>query len=141
MCLDAVNEIYDHPSPVVTDGWKEIDARKPRFQFNVNGTKDIPFDRWLTATNEHAKSGIKADDGQTYEPGFHIYADEKELKRKNSCQRVFVRGITCLGKQDGMTVVIAREMYLPSDKNGWPPRPDDKPSLLDRAKNVILGNA
>lgn len=129
MCLTKVTEIYDDPSALVTDGWKSIDAKKPRFQFKVSGSTDIPFDQWITATNEHAKNGVKADDGNVYEPGFHAYAEEKELKGKPGYQRIFLRNITCLGVQDGLKVIVAREMYLPSDKNGWPP------------KNAAPGNA
>jgi hypothetical protein len=139
MCLSHVSETYDHPSTLIMDGWKDIDQRKPRLQFTVKGKSDIPFDKWITATNEHAPKGIKADDGNVYEPGFHVYADEKELNGK-TYQRVFVRGVLCVGKQDGKTVIIAKEMYMPSDKNGWPPKGDTR-SLMDKVKDVMPGNA
>ena len=139
MCLSTVKETYDNPSKVIVDGWKNIDASKPRFQLAVNGSLDIPKDKWITATSEHEKSGqgIKADDGIRYEPGFHAYADEKELKGKGHV-RVFLRGVSCLGSQDGKQVIIAREMYLPSDPNGWPPK---NQTLMDKIKGITPGNA
>jgi len=141
MCLSSVIETCDHPSDVIIDGWKEIDAKNPRFMFKQNGSYDIPFDKWITATDEHAPTGIKASDGQTYDPGFHAYADEKEVDTKRM-QRVFLRGVTCIGKQGGKRAVIARQMYLPSKNNGWPPKPDEEnKSLMDRVKNVLPGNA
>lgn len=143
MCLSAVKEIYDNPSPMIVDGWKGFDGTpsKPKVQIPINGTYEVPLDKWIKATDENAKNGIRADDKTTYAPGFHAYADESEVKpwSNQSLRRVYLRQITCLGRQDGKTTVVAQEMFVPSDtKNGWPPRPQ---SILEKAKNVVAGNA
>ena len=125
MCLAKVTESYEPPCPMITDGWKDLggDPKKPVVGMAVNGSSHIPLDTWVTATNEHAKNGIKATDGNTYEPGFHVYADEPAASYDRTRQRrVFVRNITCRGTDGGKTTLIAREMYIPSDPNGWPPK-------------------
>ncbi len=131
MCLASVKEAYDNPCPMITDGWKDLkDSKKPRVQFKVNGSYDLPLDTWITATDENAKGGVVADDRNKYEPGFHAYTDESELTRIKSrfsgtYVRVFLRNITCMGTQDGFKTVVAQEMYVPSDPNGWPPKGDE----------------
>jgi hypothetical protein len=128
MCLSKVTESYEPPCSVITDGWKDIDPKKPSLQFTINGKSAVPLDVWISATAEHAKDGgggkIKADDGILYEPGFHAYAEEPKKGKKT---RVFLRNILCQGEQDYQKVVVAREMYIPSDPNGWPPKDDDEP--------------
>lgn len=139
MCLSTVKEIYDNPSTCIVDGWKELGSTgSPRVQMAINGRYDVPLDKWVKATDEHAKSGIKASDNTIYQPGFHVYSDETEFRKKDSTmRRVFVRNITCLGTQDGKHVIIAQEMYIPSDLNGWPPKPEKKKSLLSHVKDVM----
>ena len=130
MCLSRITESYEPPCPMITDGWKSLgtDPKKPRLQMKLNGKLEIPFDTWLKATDENVTSGlVRADDGNNYKPGFHAYSDESELnsvKRRYSgdYRRVFLRGISCSGTQDGWKVVVAQEMYIPSDPDGWPPK-------------------
>jgi hypothetical protein len=153
MCLSSVNEVYDVPSTLIMDGWKEFDVSggKLRFAaFAFNGSKDVPMDKWIQASTEHAKKGtIKANDGSDYQAGFHVFAEEAECKPISKFRRVFVRKITCLGNDDGRggsgkKVIIAQELYVPSDKNGWPPtheeEQEERKGLLDRMKNMIPGN-
>jgi hypothetical protein len=142
MCLDLVTEIYDTPSPLIVDGWKSFTGTpaNPKLSMSIKGVYEVPFDKWIQATDEHATCGIKADDHNTYAPGFHAYAEESRKPTQN-LRRVFLRKITCLGQQDGKKTVVAQEMFVPSNPNGWPPKPDDPKSLVERAKNAITGNA
>jgi hypothetical protein len=84
---------------------------------------------------------LAALDGKKYQAGFHAYADELEVKSKFYL-RVYLRGITCTGYQDEKRAVIAREMYVPSDPDAWPPQektqppatPAQKPSRFKRLR-------
>jgi hypothetical protein len=169
MCLDAVTETYDHPSTLIVDGWKEFggSTKQPTFQnYTYKGSNVVPLDTWIPASNEHSAQ-IKANDGKKYEPGFHTYFDETEFKgmgrsNSNSYRRVFLRKVSCLGRQSSLKTVIALEMYVPSDQNGWPPkksRDDDDPitpitpsdpsakkrtprkSIMERFRGITPGNA
>lgn len=146
MCLSNVTEQYDSPSSLIVDGWKDLAGLWPNLQFQnyaVNGSKDAPLDRWLKAD---IFSQVAASDGKSYEAGFHVYEDEPNTKRSHR-RRVFVRFISAKGDQSSEKVVIAREMYIPSDRNGWPPKsgdptPPKKSSVLDKAKSILKpGNA
>ena len=144
MCLDSVTEIYDAPSPVILDAWKTFSGTtsKPKLSMAINGVFEVPLDKWIKATDEHATGGIKASDRNTYAPGFHAYAEESEVKRiSGSVRRIFLRKITCLGAQDGKKAFVAQEMFVPSNPNGWPPKPDDPKGFLEKAKGIVAGNA
>lgn len=141
MCLTKIKETYDTPSMMVMDGWKEFvgTSSSPQFSaFALNGSNKVPLDKWLTATDENAKE-VRASDGNMYKPGFHVYADEKEMKSANK-RRVFVRRVSCRGIDGSKECIIAQEMYVPSKDNGWPPKDDDQ-SFMDKVKNVLPGNA
>lgn len=122
MCLSRIDTIYDQASGLIVDGWKEFLGSKAQpvsLRFKVGISRDVPVDRWLQASDEFAPNGILADDGRTYKAGFHVYADEG---RSESYRRVYLRGVTCVGKQGGRKCMIAQEMYVPSDAEGWPPQ-------------------
>lgn len=128
MCLSSVKETYDSPSTLIVDGWKEFagTSTKPQFQnFPHAGSTTVQLDTWLEITGTEK---IVAGDGKKYDAGFHAYSDEKDLKMDRAStrpyRRVFLRRITCLGMQELNKCVIAQEMYVPSDPNGWPPKPD-----------------
>lgn len=116
MCLDVVNETYDNPSTLIQSGWKSFTGSKTKPQFevkNLNGNKEVPLDTWLTAEE-------KREHG--YITGFHIYTDETETAvKKLTIRRVYYRNATYLGLQNKGTVIIAKEMYVPSDPDAWPP--------------------
>jgi hypothetical protein len=131
MCLATVKEVYDNPCSMVQDGWKKFGGTdsKPTFEaFGVGGKNTVvPLDKWIKATKEHAPTGVRATDGNMYDPGFHVFAEEP--KSKTGMRRVFVRNISCRGKDSGTgssydhkEVIIAQEMYVPSDPNAWPPK-------------------
>jgi hypothetical protein len=135
MCLSAVTESYDRPWTLIVDGWKAFvygSGNKVRFDnFGVNGSRDVPLDKWIQATAEYSNGkDISASNGKQYKPGFHVYTDEEQLTL-GLLRRVFVRNITCSGRQYGKNCVIAQEMYVPSDPNGWPPKLGDDKGLLD----------
>ena len=89
----------------------------------------------------------RATDGSMYDPGFHVFAEEP--KSKIGYRRVFVRNISSRGKDSGTgssydhkEVIIAQEMYVPSDQNAWPPtKAEEEKSLLQRVKDILPGNA
>jgi hypothetical protein len=140
MCLSIVKETYDNPSGLIMDAWKEFGgtARKPTFQqFTIAKSADVPLDKWITATDEHTPGKkITALDSKPYAPGFHVFYNEQELKEMGGLRRVFVRKITCLGIQTSKQVVVAQEMFVPSDPNGWPPKKDEQ-TFLDKAKRMM----
>jgi hypothetical protein len=133
MCLTTVDEQYDPPSSFIIGGEKYFSGPNsaPAFQqYKLNGSSVVPLDEWLKADTTNK---IRANDGKNYEAGFHVWLDEN---KKHSGRRVFVRYVTARGKQDGEKLMIAREMYVPSEPNGWPPKPGEpkKESMLDKAK-------
>lgn len=126
MCLSSVTTIYPNPSELITDGWKSFGGSGSQLLFQMQkfgGKSDVPLDVWLKA--ESLGLSIKATDGKSYEPGFHVYSDD--FQNKTGYRRVFVRRISCAGNQETNKCVIAQEMYVPSDPNGWPPQPTPAP--------------
>lgn len=127
MCLSKIEVAYDKPSDLIVDGWKAFIGTGPKLTLSYMGS--VALDTWLTASAANAPNGIKGDDGKTYKAGFHAYIDSP---RYSGYRRVYLRKITCAGEQDGKKCVIAQEMYVPSDPNGWPPKAKKK--LVDRIR-------
>lgn len=122
MCLSTITERIGSPTKLIVGGWKEFSVMngKPRFMnTSLNHNYEVPLDKWITAESVT----IDMDRKQSYNSGFHIYSDEVENKKKKlaNLRRVFYRGVETIGTQDGVPVVIAREMYVPSDPDAWPP--------------------
>jgi hypothetical protein len=132
MCLSKLEAVYDKPSALIVDGWKEFAGGsvafspirqggiiKPALSFtNFGGA--VKLDTWLVASEVRPPMNITASDGKVYKAGFHAYAEDKA---RSSVRRVYLRKITCIGDQDGKKALVAQEMYVPSDPNGWPPQP------------------
>jgi hypothetical protein len=137
MCLSKITASYDKPSGLIVDGWKEFDNGRVfgRLTYpNMGGT--VEMDKWISASDLRPPVVIKASDGKPYMAGFHVYADEKEVK-KYASRRVYVRNITCAGVDGGLKCLIAQEMYVPSKPDAWPPLAPDKSKkgLMDRMKS------
>lgn len=140
MCLSSVEAVYDKPSDLIVDGWKEFGQKDTNLRSQQFNTV-IQRDTWIQASEQRplvVLGMIKASDGKLYRVGFHAYVDEP---KKGSFRRVYLRKITCTGDQDGKCVV-AQEMYVPSDPNGWPPRPTpstpvSKKKLMERVKKIV----
>lgn len=114
MCLDSVAASLEK-STLVESGFKTFASNPPRFE-NVawHGKMEVPLDHWITAEEKNI--------GQ-YSSGFHIYTREKELSPGfANKRRVYFRNAHTSGRQGGKTVVVAKEMYVPSDPDAWPPR-------------------
>jgi hypothetical protein len=141
MCLSRVDEIYDHPSTLIIDGWKNFSgtAAKPKFEiYTLNGSAEVPLDKWIQAEDDHAKK-IRAGDGSDYKSGFHVFIEEPDIKSQRSFyRRVFLRKITYVGIDNSKKTAIALEMYVPSEESGWPPK---EKSVMDRIKSVMPGSA
>lgn len=124
MCLSTVKDKNVDLSGCIVSGWKDFAGTASAPEFQVYGVKHllgrakkVPLDKWFEAD----KQQIASDDSELYDSGFHIYSDDG--KRPNSAsRRVYYRLVEVLGTQDGHEVIIAREMYVPSDPDGWPPR-------------------
>ena len=92
---------------------------------------------------------MRASDGNEYEAGFHVYEEDTNEMNKAPYRRVFVRCVSARGNEGySKKVLIAREMFVPTDQNGWPPKPGDPPpkkekvGILDRLKGTAKpGNA
>jgi hypothetical protein len=119
MCLQAVTAKLE-PTTLIQSGWKKFagTSKQPRFEvFGNAGSMEVPLDKWLKAETE---TKIIGDSGNSYEAGFHIYEDEQELTR-NNFRRVYYRNAHTRGREK-FTIVIAREIFVPSDPDAWPPR-------------------
>ena len=145
MCLDTIKEKNDIPSTMIMSGWKQFNGsgRSLRFQnMPINSNYDVPLDEWIKAEKKTVSGN-----GFSYESGFHVYTEEKELNKQYSYRHVYIRKIKTVGIQSSMTVAVAEEMYVPSDPDDWPPKPGEptppkKESLIDRAKKHLKpGNA
>jgi hypothetical protein len=145
MCLSKIIESYDNPSALITDGRKQFSGTnlKPEFQsYSIHGKKSVPFDEWIKADTSQQ---IKASDGNDYEAGFHVYEEDTKETNTAPYRRVFVRYVTARGDEgysSNRKVLIAREMFVPSDQNGWPPKPGDPPtpkkqSTLDKIRGAM----
>jgi hypothetical protein len=140
MCLSKIEAVIDQPSDLIVDGWKEFDGSKPALSFtNFGGV--LKMDTWLVASEVQPPMNITASDGKTYKAGFHAYAEEGAWRR--APRRVYLRKITCIGEQDNKKVVVAEELYVPTDPNGWPPQPPAAPlpppktTLKDRVRKKL----
>ena len=114
MCLDTVTKSLEK-STLVESGFKLFTGTPdhPRFEaFGLHGKPEVPLDQWITA-QETKVTG--------YVSGFHIYIREKE-HIKTKLRRVYFRNAHTKGQQREKTIVIAKEMYVPSDPNAWPPK-------------------
>jgi hypothetical protein len=137
MCLTKVISGPAKVSDLIVDGWKEFDGKPPTMAHQSFGGT-VVMDTWLKASEVRAPTGIRASDGKKYQAGFHIYAEESELKNRYRLRRVYYRRVTCVGEQDGSKCVIAQEMYVPSNQDSWPPLPPPqaKKNLMKRIKGA-----
>ena len=134
MCLSSVSEQYDQPSSFIQDGWKKFggSVKNPEFENQtLRGYRGVPLNQWLKADNS---TMILATDNTEYELGFHVWPEESE--GRSGRRRVFVRYLTTRGMQSNEEVVIARELYVPSDPNSWPPKPGD-PSTPKKKEGLL----
>lgn len=139
MCLESLKEEYESPSNMIMDGWKEFDGVGNNLTFQIDGQL-VVFDKWLTA-KETRISGLILG-GESYTSGFHVYCNDEEIRKTwGHYRHVYIRKVTYLGRQDGKDVVVAKEMYVPSDPDGWPPHPSfpDNRSFLNKLKAKLPG--
>ena len=122
MCLTKVISSPAKVSDLIVDGWKEFGGGRKSLTF-ANMTGDVALDKWLFANLIRPPIKIRASDGKEYEAGFHVYAEESDLRNRYRLRRVYYRRVTCVGEQDGSKCVIAQEMYVPSNQDSWPPLP------------------
>lgn len=124
MCLESVSATIN-PTTLIQSGWKEFNGTQARPCFETyafNGSRDVPLNKWITAEGNHPITVSQWHKGKSYDPGFHIYEDENELTTLHRKRRVYYRNVHTRGQDRSKTVVIAREMYVPSDPDAWPPR-------------------
>jgi hypothetical protein len=136
MCLDKIKSDIDKPSDLIVDGWKGFGGSGTSLTFQ-NFAGAVAVDTWLSASQVRPSVEIRAGDGRKYQAGFHAYAEERDKPKHG--RRVYLRRITCIGDQSGKKCLIAQEMYVPSDQDGWPPQgaapaPAPKKRLMDRIK-------
>lgn len=126
MCLDSVTEQFDKPTTLIQSGWKRFNGSGRNLLFEAyqyGGTKDVPLDKWIKAEGTNI-----AGRGQDYKAGFHVFEDETEFGKaggryyagKADKRRVYYRKVHTRGRQEGLSVVLATEIYVPSDPNAWP---------------------
>lgn len=139
--MSTVKETYDNPSPIIQSGYKLFKGASSSLEFEAmvhKSKKEVPLDQWLTAE----ESSVRADDSRNYTAGFHAFTNEAEVKRASwaagrTGRRVYLRKVHTFGTQGG-EVIVAKEMYVPSNPDGWPPKAGDpeptppKKSIKDR---------
>ena len=130
MCLSTVSNKRPEFSSLILSGWKGFNGttRDPKFSnFSHKGSKDVPLNTWISKETDGTTNGrVEAGDGTHYSVGFHIWPDEKNKPREAS-RMVYYRRATAMGRQEGCPVIIAEEMYVSSDPEGWPPMPAPPP--------------
>lgn len=141
MCLDTVKEKYENPSPLIQSGYKVFRGSGNSLQFQaqtLGGAQTLTLDKWIVAEEKQ----ITANDQKSYITGFHICIDEKEVERyerSSRSRRVYFRYAHTRGVQGG-EILVAKEMYVPSNENGWPPKPGDpEPEKPKSLKEKFLG--
>jgi hypothetical protein len=121
MCLEMITKRVEDPSCIVS-GWKRFKgtAAEPHFDvYAFSGSSKVPLDKWIHAEEE--KLSVPGSYA-TYTSGFHVFSDEQETNKSGKIfRRVYYRGVEVIGRQDGYEVAIARQMYVPSDPDAWPP--------------------
>lgn len=128
MCLESGFKSIEK-SGAVQSGWKVFvgTSSQPAFQsMTYKNSALVPLDKWIAAEGGQIKTGGLLSGG--YDAGFHIFEDEQELKAISNWsgttgtkRRVYYRNAHTRGKQSGATIVVALDMYVPSDPDGWPP--------------------
>jgi hypothetical protein len=123
MCLDRVYAKVYKPTPLIQSGWKAFDTGSKGGllfqQQSLNGSHSVPLDTWIKA---EAPGGKIIGPGENYPAGFHIYEDETEIKYESwKPRRVYYRFAHTRGIQNSKTVVLATEMFVPSEPDDWPP--------------------
>lgn len=120
MCLEVVSNTKPEPSALIQSGWKHFGGTNaaPTFEImNYRGSRTVPLNEWLVAEGKKIK-----DYGAEYKAGFHVYCDEDEIRKDyGSHRRVYYRQVHTRGHQHNKNVVIATEIYVPSNPNAWPP--------------------
>jgi hypothetical protein len=143
VCLSAITEQYERPSLLILDAWKTFagSASRPCFEsYPYRGESYVPLDQWIEA---EGTKDVVSSDGKKYKAGFHVFEEAKdEPKPYAPRRRVYVRRVRTKGKQDKDTVLVADEMYVPSDPEAWPPMSGEKgpegkaPGVMDRIKKI-----
>lgn len=123
MCLASIKDKTSKPPALVQSGWKQFDGLLPNLRFPhvaYRGSHNVPLDQWIKAEGD--KIGLRGRfTANHYEAGFHIYEDETELRSMTGKRRVYFCRAHTRGSQGGLTTIVAREMYVPSDQDAWPP--------------------
>jgi hypothetical protein len=124
MCLDRIIS-RPEATTLVEDGWKKFSKKWTNskvLQFEnmqLKDLKEVPLDKWVSAEIKPVTTTLGAE---KYDTGFHIYEMQKEASDAGATRRVYYRKVHTIGVQDGKRVVIADEMYVPSDPEAWPPK-------------------
>lgn len=120
MCLQTVQKHIDKPTTLIEGGWKYFNGPDNNlFPHNKwNKVNKCPLDRWITAEGGDIDSG-------RYKAGFHVFTDEAKVRKipgAADVRRVYFRRVTAQGVDSGIETVVAQEMYVPSQKDAWPPK-------------------
>jgi hypothetical protein len=124
MCLDTISQKFDEEITFIESGWKYFNgAHISTFPHNaLKGKLHCPLDQWLVAEGKDIAATQSAY--KTYKAGFHIFTDEQKARKQfgSRIREVFFRHPTTIGVDQGIETVVAREMYVPSEQKGWPPK-------------------
>ncbi len=131
MCLSTVTK-NNLKSKIVMSGYKEFNVSGGNLCFQsypLKSGKNIVKDTWIKA---EGPSSIKATDNSYYPAFFHVYEEESKSRT-----RVFVRGLKTIGTQSGEKVLVAEELYIPSDPNSWPDKNAPAPKGTSAAAKLV----
>jgi hypothetical protein len=115
MSLDTITQRIAKPTMLIEVGWKIFNIT-PALGGSIfsDGTREIPRDTWIIAEEKPIGGG-----SISYTSGFHIYPESREAPRWSL--RVYYRQVHTIGTRSQKKVVVAREMFLSSRSNEWPP--------------------
>lgn len=117
MCLERVTKRYQKPTNKVIWVYKKFTFYGNKILFHYQGGS-TSVGVWVKSSNRNLISDLATGEEQNYKSGFHAYSVFKQAqkilgKHDKKILRVKFRKVVAEGVQDGASVVVAKEMYIP----------------------------
>ena len=125
MCLDIVTT----PKNLKSDGigYKMLyKSRRGKLYFPYFMEKEVPLpvDKWINEKDYRLKRYKRKEtisaDGGCYQMGFHVYRNKGQAEKRTCFEsdiivRVKFRQAHTRGKQGGLNVIVAKEIFIQSE--------------------------
>lgn len=113
MCLYKVEKVYKRRSNKVVTAYKVLDYDQENYHFPYvyfHDSSVCPTGKWIKAEEK----AVIARGGKLYHSGFHCYKYKNTAYSiSNKIVKVKLRRVHTIGIQDGVTVLVAEEMFVP----------------------------